>query len=632
MDYKKDQRSEVIEKSHLRSINYGIEKERLVSKKILKGRERDYNIKSKESIIKVATPVMDTLQEILQDSGFFIVLTDEEGCILNTVGDKDILLEAEKMDMVVGAYMDEKSIGTNAMAIAIKEDMPIQVSAKEHFINAYHKWTCSAAPIHNINDEIIGSINLTGKKDKVHPHTLGLAVASVKSIENQLKADFINEKLEEAYEYMNAIVDSMSYGICAVNFHGEIKSINKNACIMLNVDKEGILSKSIDLVLPTWKQIIKELQEGKTFIDRECSFNNRDKNDRFLVNATPIKNGNEVLGMLIVFREMHNVYKIVNKYGGMIATYTFDDIIGKSPELLKVLDFAKTIASTPSTVLIQGESGTGKELLAQAIHNYGIRKRQSFVAINCGAIPKSLIESELFGYEEGAFTGAKSGGNIGKFQLANGGTLFLDEIGEMPLDMQVKLLRVLQEGYIVKVGGNKVIPIDVRIIAATNKDLKEEVKKGTFREDLFYRLTVIPIRLPSLRERKGDLEVLIRHYLRIKASKLNKPIPRIDKKLIEEIREYNWPGNIRELENFIENIVSLEGKTTFDLKENVNINPSSSSSINKFEEGMTIKDMEIKLIKETIERCNGNMTKVAKNLGIGRNTLYCKIKNYNILT
>ena len=630
MNYKKSLHSEIIKKSHIRSLTYGIEKDRVVSKKILRGRDCVMNIRKNEKLIKAAVPMMNILQEILQGSGFFIVLTDEEGCILNTIGDSDILRIAQEMNMVTGAYMDEKSIGTNAMGVTIQEDMPIQISSSEHFINAYHKWTCSAACIHDIDGNIIGSINLTGACDKVHPHTLGLAVAAVRSIENQLKADEINKKLIESYEYMNTIIDSMPSGIYTINSEGILQSINKYACKVLKVKEEEVINKRVDEILPDWQEILEKLNNGESIRDKETVLNG-DVNGRYNINATPIKIQNEVVGMIVLFKEIQNVYNLINKYSGMRAKYTFNDIIGKSEEINSVIEFSKTIANSPSTVLIHGESGTGKELLAQAIHNYGSRKNKSFIAINCGAIPKSLIESELFGYEEGAFTGAKSGGHPGKFELASGGTLFLDEIGEMPLDMQVKLLRVLQEGYVTRVGGNEIVPVDVRIIAATNKNLEDEVYKGTFREDLYYRLRVIPIKLPSLRERKGDLEILIKHYLRLKASKLNKDVPKIDKQIMNDMIRYNWPGNIRELENYIENLVNLNGKTTFELKVKENRNVLEENSYELNNEVCSIEEMEIRLIKKCLKKCNGNMSKTAKTLGIGRNTLYSKIKKYNIL-
>ena len=314
----------------------------------------------------------------------------------------------------------------------------------------------------------------------------------------------------------------------------------------------------------------------------------------------------------------------------MTAAYTFDDIIGESKGILNVKEQAKNISDSPSTVLIQGESGTGKELIAQAIHNSSSRKNNSFVAINCGAIPKSLIESELFGYEEGAFTGAKRGGHPGKFELANGGTLFLDEIGEMPLDMQVSLLRVLQEGCVNRLGGNKCTITDVRIIAATNKDLKKEIERGTFREDLYYRLSVIPIYVPPLREREGDVELLIKHFLKVKAVKLGKPIPKVMPDIYEKLIGYNWPGNIREMENCIENIVNLGGNTSYSFETKNLEYKQYRPAAGGLEYNMcSLEDWERKAILSCLEKCGGNITKTAQILKVNRSTLHAKINKYN---
>lgn len=337
----------------------------------------------------------------------------------------------------------------------------------------------------------------------------------------------------------------------------------------------------------------------------------------------------------------------MNNYSNTKSIYTFDDIVGKSNELRKVIEECKTIANTPSTILILGESGCGKELLAQAIHSASDRKNMPFVAVNCGAIPNNLIESELFGYESGSFTGANKLGSLGKFEIANGGTIFLDEIGEMPLEMQVTLLRVLQEGVVTRIGGKKQIPINVRVIAATNKDLKKEVKKNNFRSDLYYRLNVLPIKLPPLKDRIGDVPILLEYFLDKKSKKLNKPIPKISNALFKKMITYCWPGNIRELENFVENIVALNGLTTseMDLEEchclthdnlgNPLVNKTfiESKPLNKNYADDIITPLiilEQLEIKKAIRICNGNMTKAANKLGISRNALYNKIKRYNI--
>lgn len=632
MDYNKDNQNDIIKKSHERSKSYGIEKNRISPKKILKAYEMADNIGKNKNLLNSASQFINILYDFLKGTGFFIILTDREGCILQISGDEEVLDTAYKMNMVVGAYMSESSIGTNAMGTAIKEDMPIQISAKEHFITAYHRWTCSAAPIHDNNGDIIGILNLTGNRDKVHPHTLGLVVAAVKSIEKQITIDDTNKKLLETYQYMNTIIDSISSGIYVIDNEGIVKTINKSACEILAVDEKDVLESSAEIIFPDWTNVYERLKVGGTFDNREVVLNNEFIKGRYNITATPIEIEGDIIGMVIIFKEIQKVFNLVNKYSGRRAVYNFKDIIGESKEIKNVIRYAKTISSSPSTVLIEGESGTGKELLAQSIHNYGDRRNNSFIAVNCGAIPKSLIESELFGYEEGAFTGAKRGGCAGKFELANEGTLFLDEIGEMPLDMQVDLLRVLQEGYITRVGGDKVIPVNVRIIAATNKNLLEEVEKGRFREDLYYRLSVIPIKIPPLRDREGDLPLLIKYFFRMKVKKLNKKLISMRADIYTNMLNYKWPGNIRELENCVENVVNLNGESTVFFKESEKKSSVYSETENKKEEEntLTLEEMEKSAIKKALEKNDHNMTKIAKALGITRATLYSKIKRYNI--
>ncbi len=639
MRYSDEFKKAIIKKSHIRSERYGIEKERIEPKKILKGSEMSKALQANKEIIEVASPVIGNLYDMVHDSGFFIVLTDREGCILKLMGDDNVLKAAEELNMVTGAYMNEKSIGTNAMGTAIKENMPIQISAKEHFIHAYHKWTCSAAPIH-FENEIIGSLNLTGYSTEVHPHTLGMVVAAVQSIERDLSHEKLQKELVEAYLYMDSIVNSISHGIVAVDMKGIIRHYNKTAQDMLYLEEKKQEHININKIIRVWPDIFEKISQGKSFMYEDVSFN---RNTKYNISANPIFNTNnnanntnntnkQLIGVVLIINEIHAVMKLVNKYSNMISKYTFHDLIYKSNSMKKIVEFSKGVADSPSTILIQGESGTGKEVLAQAIHNQSSRANKPFIVINCGAIPKNLIESELFGYEEGAFTGAKRGGRTGKFELANGGTLFLDEIGEMPLDMQVNLLRVLQEGYINRVGGDKYVPIDVKIIAATNKNLIEQVNKGMFREDLYYRLSVIPIIMPPLRERKEDLQPLIEHFLRIKSSKLNKMIPHISQEQLEQIYSYEWKGNVRELENYIENIVNLDGKSTINIKNieefDKNITLMETDSHNKYLG--TLEELEKKAIISCLKEYDKNISKTAKTLDISRNTLYLKMKKYNI--
>jgi len=628
--FKSSNHNEIVSRSLNRCIKYHIEKGIPKPKRILSSKELDNLIKENSKIIKIAKPFMEILYDFLKGSGFSLYLGDKNGIVLTIIGDKDIAIEQAKAGIIEGADMSEKSAGTNAMGTALFENSSVQLSGKEHFINIFQIYTCCASVIHNAQGDIIGCLNLTGKRQLAHPHTLGLVVSAVKSIENDLKLNKSQNELFKAYQYLNKIMNSMDFGIFAVDNNGIVKAINNSACSLLGINQEDIIDKNVHKVLHSWQYILDELKSGNVYEDKEILYS--DEKKRFNLNVYPIKDkSNTVTGMVVTFKDIQNVYNLVNKYTSRSATYTFDDIIGKSEKIINLKEQLKSISNSPSTVLIQGESGTGKELIAQSIHNNSNRKNKSFIAINCGAIPKNLIESELFGYEDGSFTGAKRGGRAGKFELANGGTLFLDEIGEMPLDMQVNLLRVLQENCITRIGGNKYIKIDVRIIAATNKNLKEEIKKGTFREDLYYRLNVIPIYVPTLRERDMDIKILIDYFLKIKAFKLKKPIPTIKPNIYQKLLHYNWPGNVRELENCIENIVNMGGNTSFDFENNVSENKQTSPCTTNFEYDIySLKELEKKAIINCINNCNGNISKASKILGINRSTLYTKIKKYQI--
>lgn len=308
--------------------------------------------------------------------------------------------------------------------------------------------------------------------------------------------------------------------------------------------------------------------------------------------------------------------------------YSFDKILGSSPAIAEAIGMAKKVATTNTTVLLLGETGTGKEVFAQAIHEAGNRKSKSFVAVNCSAFSRELLESELFGHKAGAFTGAIKD-KKGLFEEANGGTIFLDEIGEMPAELQARLLRVLETGEYMKVGDTKTIKADVRIIAATNRDLQHEIKEEKFRSDLFYRLSAFQISLPSLKERSQDIELLANFFIAIFADKTNKAVPVMDKEYIDALKKYHWPGNIRELKNVIERSVILEDGGLLTLKSL----PFELQSSAQHTTGMSAFDLssvEKLHIQKVLNYTKGNKTEAARLLNIGLTTLYRKIEEYKI--
>jgi len=311
------------------------------------------------------------------------------------------------------------------------------------------------------------------------------------------------------------------------------------------------------------------------------------------------------------------------------------ELIGKDDKIRKIYDIIEHISDSDSTVLITGESGTGKEIVAETIHKKSKRANKPYVIVNCAAIPENLLESEMFGHERGSFTGALDR-HLGKFELASGGTIFLDEIGEMPMAMQVKLLRAVQEGAIERVGGEKSIPIDIRIIAATNIDLKKAIQDKKFREDLYYRLNVIPINIPPLRDRSEDIPLFINYFLAKYNKELNKDIKYMSGEALKVFEEYSWPGNIRELENLIERIVTLSKDDHIDtahLPKDIIHSKANNNGTFSLEEGSLMKavrNFEKKIINEALRYCNGNQTNTAKTLGVHRTTLISKLEAYGI--
>ncbi|MCX7708348.1 MAG: sigma 54-interacting transcriptional regulator [Clostridia bacterium] len=631
-------KKDYVERSHERCREYKVDPDRMYSSKVIQGQELFARLDSKKELIVTAEPFMNQLYNFVKGSNFFSILTDEEGCILTVIGDEEILSEAFSIQMIPGAFMDEKSIGTNAMGTSLAEEKPVQISGREHYVEIYHRWTCSASPIRNSEGKIIGSLDLTGYSENVHSHTLGMVVAAANAIEKMLQTKEYTKELSIAKLYNETIIDSITAGIMTTDTQGNIKTVSRHAAVMFGYKREEMESMKIWDLFEGWERVKSAALNNQSFMDEDVFVNSKKNKLQFNLCTYPIIDSEHHLrNIIFVFKELKKIRKLANKIMGRQAIYTFDKILGKDERFLRVIEYAKKVADSRSNILIMGESGTGKELFAQAIHNYSGRREEAFVALNCGAIPRNLIESELFGYEEGAFTGAKTGGHPGKFEIADGGTIFLDEIGEMPLDMQTRLLRVIEEGTVSRIGGVKEIVVDVRIIAATNKDLDEEVRKGNFRKDLFYRLNVLPIRLPPLRERREDILLLLKYYMDRVSKKLNKRSVKLPEDYVKFLYEYDWPGNVRELENLIELIVNTEtipydfGRPDADAAEKLRQGTDvlEKAGFSK-DEDLKLESMEKQHISKVLKLYNGNITLSAKALGVGRNTLYRKMEGYGI--
>ncbi|MDQ0155011.1 sigma 54-interacting transcriptional regulator [Robertmurraya andreesenii] len=439
-------------------------------------------------------------------------------------------------------------------------------------------------------------------------------------------------KIKEKAEKLNSVIHTSEEGILLLNQDGQIETINPAAERIFGEIVESISQKGLKENLST--KLLNLLKKEDLYTGGSGSFTFQE----LIVTYEPVIVEKERVGTVITCREFSKIQKLENKIRrelhakGLLARYKFDDIIHTSEKMKNIIQVAEEYSGTDSTVLIIGESGTGKELIAQGIHNASKRKAGPFVAVNCAALPEALIESELFGYAEGAFTGANKGGRQGYFELAHEGTIFLDEIGEIPTHIQTRLLRVLQEKEVMRVGGDRVTPVNIRIIAATNQKLWELVKEGKFRSDLYFRLSVLHLRVPPLRKRKEDIPILVDHLLQQINSKKSFSI--FSKELQNFFLSYGWPGNIRQLENLVERL-HLRVKNEKDEKEFIkeclneteeNVELLNEDNSIKLSYG-TMEEIEKQVIEHMLERHENNRTLVAEMLGISRTTLWKKLNS-----
>jgi PAS domain S-box-containing protein len=472
-----------------------------------------------------------------------------------------------------------------------------------------------------------------------HGVPAGLIYSSVESvfmaiIEAKRSADIARIERENSL-ITRAIVSSVFEGIIAVDKDNLIRTFNPAAEELLGRDRADCMGQPASLALPEGRLSV-ILSEDESYTNEIIHLNG----SSFVLNSTPMSHDGQRLGNLVTFQAAHIITNAESRLrdrlrvSGHLAKYRFEDILGESPSLRSAIRQASRYAQVDSNILLYGETGTGKELFAQSIHNESKRANGPFVAVNCAAIPENLIESELFGYEPGAFTGASKSGKAGLFEAAHEGTIFLDEISEIPLALQSRLLRVIQEREVRRVGANRIIPINTRVICATNRDLIEMISQGKFREDLYYRLKVLSVNLPPLRERDGDVFLIMQHYLNYYARKFGNKAVRLTREAAELAEHYTWPGNIREIQNISEQLAVLCESDEILPKDIAFILPSArkrerASRLTAEDENASLKHMQRRRISEVLTNASSKK-EAAEILGISKTTLWRKCKEFDL--
>lgn len=688
-------RTEKIEEWHQRCSALGLTRierpdfEPLLRTDLAVARERN------QRLFTHAAPVMEMLFEQIVDTESMIVLADVSGTILHSVGDDKFLQRADKVALMPGVNWAEHSKGTNAIGTALFEEAPTVVHGGEHFIHANNFLTCSAAPIFDPRGNMLGVLDVTGDQRSYHRHTMGLVRMSARMIENQWLSDDYGNRLRLHFHTRLEFIGTLLEGIIVVGADGKILGANRSALDQLDLSSAALRMHSLtSLFGTTVPTVFDHFRTPLPVPMTVCLSNGRQfhVNARFSGPQRSLAAGHFSQAATDVSHR--ETFAEDGKKSGALAVDAAHSADGTlfsglhylntgDPQIAALIQKVQRVLNRDIPLLILGETGTGKELLARAVHQDSERAKQPFVAVNCASIPESLIEAELFGYEEGAFTGARRKGAVGRILQANGGTLFLDEIGDMPLPLQARLLRVLQERNVTPLGSLKSIAVDIAVIGATHRRLREMIEVGSFREDLYYRLNGLVVKLPALRERH-DLDVVAR---RILLAECPHATPDISPQVMSLFRSYAWPGNVRQLANVLRTasvMAAGEGQIhehhlSDDFLEDAysasrNLAPapaapatvaaaaaavdavgaeatplpasaaSEAARVATPEEfavaaGMrssatapesavlrTLGEAEVELIRDALAAAGGNISVASKRLGISRNTIYRKLR------
>ncbi|HDR4707045.1 TPA: sigma-54-dependent Fis family transcriptional regulator [Bacillus paranthracis] len=567
--------------------------------KILSSKVFQDQKKKSEIFLDIAIPQIQNMRKTIDELQMLALLIDPDGYVLSLSGNEQTLKRAKHINFIEGVKWTEAAVGTNAIGTALEIEEAIMISGTEHYSVASHSWSCAAAPIHNDDGKLIGVLDFSCPIEFSHPYMLGMVTSIAHAIERECSIRVHQNELHLIHRFLDVIDSDEQVVIC--NHRNVIvsasKRVRERVCNWSRMKLEDLMHYGL-----------------KTKLE------------------VPVYSNNRMIGKCIYIKGNKQVKSFSTS--PFINGITFPGVIGTSSAFQHTLEEIKLVSPTDASVYVCGETGVGKEYVARAIHENSPRKNGPFIAVNCGSLPKELMESELFGYAEGAFTGARRHGYKGKFEQADGGTIFLDEIGEVPPEMQVALLRVLQERTVTPIGSSKEIPVNIRIITATHKDLLRLVEEGKFRQDLYYRLHVYPLYVPSLIERKEDIPYFIQHFCERKNWNVAFP-----KSICNQFSQHTWPGNIRELLNVLERIYILsqgreicEKQISFLLQTMMGNQPHFElQAENKTEKTLNFREkIQRDSMIEALEKTNGNVSLAAKLLDVPRSTFYKRMQKYKL--
>jgi transcriptional regulator of acetoin/glycerol metabolism len=584
----------------------------------------------KDSLLcKAAAPVLHLLKEVLEDHRYLLLLSDSSCRPLEIAGNSQALDGAERINVVFGSQWCEAQVGTDALAVSSFLDAPVQIHWSEHYCEQIgDNWAGSAAPIHDpITNQTLGILSIYGYDELAHPRALELVIDSAALIKRRLNEDELTLRLFLFERYGVHQDNFLRDNLLCIDRKGTILSSSPGTLTLLGLspNQTGRLISQLPELSPLQSFVGRESYDSSYDLEIQTKLGSDLKST-----LLPVKKDSRLAGFIVSFSAKTPKGERVQLGSSWRAAHTFDDVVGETDSLAGCVVDAKNASRQDFPVLICGESGTGKELFAQSIHNASERRQNPFIPINCGAMSDELLSAELFGYVEGAFTGAVRGGKPGKLELSHTGTIFFDEVEDMSPKMQAHLLRVLEEQRVVRIGAERPRSIDVRVIAASNVDLEARVREGRFRLDLYYRLNVMTLLLPPLRNRKSDIPILSRHILVSQARPMQ-----ITAEALQYLENYDWPGNVRQLRNTLLQAASRAVDPTIteaDLPPNIRSHdrkadvsfPAETGSAT----GSSLQAAEKLALIRTLRECQGNISRAALQLRLHRATLYRLLKKH----
>lgn len=610
-----DQRAiaEAIARSWRRCMVKGVDEQAPVEDQIITAQELTQRLEKNRLLLTHAEPEMLTLSEQIAHTRSLVILTDNEGVILRTMGE-GVEENEIRASLLPGASWSEEHRGTNAIGTALVERLPISVQGAEHFMAYHHSLSCSAVPIFAANNHLVATLDVSNDLSAPQQHTLALVKMAAQMVENRLFHATANGEIGVHFHVRPEFIGTLWEGVALFDAQGQLQAINRSGQFQFGLPlDQDILSA-------------RRVQFEDIFDESWSAFKQRGFSAEMLF---PLRLRN---GARLFARASAQASSITSKPVQAIpreSAASLELLDSGDPQLKLAISQVKQVLNRDIPILILGETGAGKELFSRAIHDASARRDKPFIAVNCAALPEGLIEAELFGYEEGAYTGAKRKGNIGKIQQADGGTLFLDEIGDMPLSLQARLLRVLQDRSVTPLGSSKSIPVNFMLLSATNQKLKDKVAAGEFRSDLYYRINGLTVQLPALRQRQ-DMSRLIQVILQIEQA----PQVTLSEDVLAIFAAHPWPGNVRQLHNVLRTAVALADggvierqHLTHDFLDEMAVMPLAEIMPSPV---LTLKAQSDEAVRLAMQQHAGNISAVARQLGMSRNTLYRRLKALNL--